>query len=636
MDYHPSYKTIIENIVLKALHAGHSLDHIQRNVLYFENKAPIWHLKKKGEATADQEKKLFWIDRCLWRHLCAEIIYGLGNASTTKVEDHLKTALENKMDAKEKGGRVASATMQQTDGAGDNINKDTLPKPDDAAGKGQQGSKAGKKSETPPLKSWADDAIEEVEAKAERSTDKPEKSNNRQSGTEPPAQYADTPRDRMRRRKDRESQLMDESIWSAPPSSQSQTEAKAPKPDPKAEVQDNTERVPSEVSGEKSGVEEKSGDEENAGVEDKSGNEETNLHKSLEESRQASKNHADITKEQDEIAESHTVPSTTYASVNLPGIPEDIGGPVKTDGNTTIQEKNEQPQKFESIVWIGFSEMGDQNSELLAKVVASKPDLVKGAIQIPGTCIEMLERLYNIAGDSTVYQTMVSKLPMSDCEKCFLFVDLESVEAWRLKAQRLLDFPHKENGAMSATGINNNVIAWMSSDLEIKVPRGLVANEHPTSSKYPQSPPGKPISPRLATKRREDLESLAAECSRPFCNDTGATTPQVITPPAIEDPKTKGIVTSGLQYSGPLLLDLSLLIEELRRQVQMSQKHGAGDNRLAEVRSGTKIENDGKKPELVNYATNGTKGNTSVKEEPKGKKQTWSRSTFIFSTIGEN
>lgn len=70
MDYHPSYKTIIENIVLKALHAGHSLDHIQRNVLYFENKAPIWHLKKKGEATADQEKKLFWIDRCLWRHLC--------------------------------------------------------------------------------------------------------------------------------------------------------------------------------------------------------------------------------------------------------------------------------------------------------------------------------------------------------------------------------------------------------------------------------------------------------------------------------------------------------------------------------------------------------------------------------------
>ncbi|KAL5314661.1 hypothetical protein ACEPPN_017305 [Leptodophora sp. 'Broadleaf-Isolate-01'] len=660
MDYHPSYKTIIENIVLKALHAGHSLDHIQRNVLYFENKAPIWHLKKKGEATADQEKKLFWIDRCLWRHLFpgvqfpfeelvelspgAEIISGLGNVSTTKVEDHLKTALENKMDVKEKGGRVASATMQQTDGAGDNINKDTLPKPDDAAGK------AGKKSETPLLKSWADDAIEEVEAKPEGSTDKPEKSNNRQSGTEPPAQYADTvsakskhntltktqAKRQRRRRKDRESQLMDESIWSAPPSSQSQTEAKAPKPDPKAEVQDNTERVPSEVSGEKSGFEKKSGDEENAGVEDKSGNEEINLHK----------------RTQDEIAESHTVPSTTYASVNLPGIPEDIGGPVKTDGNTTIQEKNKQPQvpsklrefynglsdqeKFESIVWIGFSEMGDQNSELLAKVVASKPDLVKGAIQISGTCIEMLERLYNIAGDSTVYQTMVSKLPMSDCKKCFLFVDLESVEAWRLKAQRLLDFPHKENGAMSATGINNNVIAWMSSDLGIKVPRGLVANEHPTSSKYPQSPPGKPISPRLATKRREDLESPASECSRPFCNDTGATTPQVITPPAIEDPKTKGIVTSGLQYSGPLLLDLSLPIEELRRQVQMSQKHGAGDNRLAKVRSGTKIENDGKKPELVNYATNGTKGNTSVKEEPKGKKQTWSRSTFIFSTIGEN
>lgn len=66
----------------------------------------------------------------------AEIISGLGNVSTTKVEDHLKTALENKMDVKEKGGRVASATMQQTDGAGDNINKDTLPKPDDAAGKG--------------------------------------------------------------------------------------------------------------------------------------------------------------------------------------------------------------------------------------------------------------------------------------------------------------------------------------------------------------------------------------------------------------------------------------------------------------------------------------------------------------------
>jgi hypothetical protein len=161
------------------------------------------------------------------------------------------------------------------------------------------------------LKSWADDAIEEVEAKPERSTDKPEKSNNRQSGTEPPAQYADTvsakskhntltktqAKRQRRRRKDRESQLMDESIWSAPPSSQSQTEAKAPKPDPKAEVQDNTERVPSEVSGEKSGFEKKSGDEENAGVEDKSGNEEINLHKSLEESRQASKNHADITKE---------------------------------------------------------------------------------------------------------------------------------------------------------------------------------------------------------------------------------------------------------------------------------------------------------------------------------------------------
>jgi hypothetical protein len=46
--------------------------------------------------------------------------------------------------------------------------------------------------------------------------------------------------------------------------------------------------------------------------------------------------------------------------------------------------------------------MGDQNSELLAKVVASKPDLVKGAIQISGTCIEMLERLYNMSVPKTI------------------------------------------------------------------------------------------------------------------------------------------------------------------------------------------------------------------------------------------
>ncbi|KAG4434062.1 hypothetical protein IFR05_010451 [Cadophora sp. M221] len=876
----PPYSAITSNIVLKALHTGHSLDHIQRNLRYFNSNPPLWHLKKNRQATADHEKKVFWIDSCLWRHFFpgvdftfeglvelspqAGIISGLANTATTKVEGHLKKALENKkMDVKEKDTRVASAPIPQTDGVQDDIEKSTPPKPNDAAGKDQPGSKAGKKPETPPLKSWADDAIEEEEAKAGRSTDKPENSNNCQSVQEAPAQYDNTAaspksstlsktQTKRGKRKGKECgpQVMEGGLVTPPSSSESQTEAEAAKPDPKAKrslelkrslasrtnltlkkygaeetacVEDKPSNedksgaeeksgveTKSSRAGEKSGVEDQSGveersgienqssgAEENSGVEAKAGNEDksgtgeksgfentsgnaqANSHKSSEESRLASKNHADITKAQDEITERSAVPGSSYATANLPGIPEDIGSPVKTDRAITIQ-KNKQSkafkslkinsglshqekeelqqlpkkfqtlsqhandtlpidedlskkeefrnfthsylttakritnrnknayqkmvselrlenfenqllsmdvakleawwlaskqgaaqdydllgfichmaglptrqveteysnavelylglsdqQKFGSNVLTGFDIMRSSHSKLIG-ISASTSDLLMGADEISSRCMTMLEMLHEIAGDAAVYQKMVSKTPIKDCDKGILFVDLESMKAWMLKARHLYDL-HQANGDMSIAGIRNDVIAWMCSDMGIEVPCSLVAGENTTSSKCPHSAPkgaGTPTSPRLAANRREPLELPASECPKPLGNVTEATNPQVITPLAIKERKIEGMVTSGLQSSGPLLLDLSLPIEELTKQVNRSLNEKAENNKLAEVSSRTEIENDEKKPQLSVFTANGTKGDTSVKEESKGEEQTWSRST-LFSALSE-
>ncbi|KAH7319413.1 hypothetical protein BKA65DRAFT_599484 [Rhexocercosporidium sp. MPI-PUGE-AT-0058] len=220
---------------------------------------------------------------------------------------------------------------------------------------------------------------------------------------------------------------------------------------------------------------------------------------------------------------------------------------------------------------------------------------------------DMLGILHECAGDEVAYKKMVPDLGIDPFETQLLSMDIDELLMWH------------NNPSVGAAYLTKTItrITVSSSAMEVNPPDKKMIESQATAACPPPtiafSP--KPASKNPVTNPKEDLESPVSECSKTLGNDDiTATTSQATTPPAIEHLHAE-VLSSDLEISGPQLLDLSLPIEELKKQVTMLQNE---------------------RPRLFECTTHGTKGKLSVEEKPEREEQTWSNGSFTFVTVGEN